>query len=74
MNGGLTLRGEAGLRVDDFVAGRVDAMNVILTNQVFWLKQKRAQFNILDPNSFGIPFYDVNLFSSENRYCISLLV
>ncbi|MCP4042982.1 MAG: transporter substrate-binding domain-containing protein, partial [Gammaproteobacteria bacterium] len=29
------------------------------------LNQKRIAYNILDPNIYGVPFYDLNLFSSE---------
>ncbi|MBF0423831.1 MAG: ABC transporter substrate-binding protein, partial [Magnetococcales bacterium] len=51
--------------VDDFASGQVDAMTVFLTNEVYNLQQRKISYNVLDPNSYGTPFYDVNLFTSE---------
>ncbi len=52
--------------VDPFVNGEVDAMTAFMTNEIFMLNEKRVSYNILDPNSFGVPFYDLNLFTSED--------
>ena len=50
---------------DAFADGEVDAMTVFLTNEVFRLDQRRIPYNVLDPNSYGVPFYDGNLFTTE---------
>lgn len=52
---------------DKFINGEVDAMTVFLTNEVFNLRKKKVSFNIIDPNNFGTPLYDVNLFTSEEQ-------
>ncbi|QKQ27358.1 ABC transporter substrate-binding protein [Candidatus Reidiella endopervernicosa] len=52
--------------IEAFEKGDVDAMTVFLTNEVFQLNQKRIPFNILDPSSYGVPFYDGNLFTSDS--------
>jgi two-component system sensor histidine kinase EvgS len=50
--------------VDDFVAGRVDAMTIFQTSELFYLHRRNAGFNIMDPSSFGTPFFDVTTFTS----------
>jgi two-component system sensor histidine kinase EvgS len=52
--------------VDDFVAGRVDAMTIFQTSELFHLHRQNAQFNIMDPSSFGTPFLDVTTFTSAD--------
>ncbi len=52
--------------IDKFINKEVDAMTVFLTNEVFHLRQKKVPFNIIDPNNYGIPFYDVTLFTSQS--------
>ncbi len=51
--------------IDTFINGEVDAMTVFLTNEVHSLAKRRVPFNILDPNNFGVPFYDINVFTSK---------
>jgi len=51
---------------DKFVNGEVDAMTVFLTNEVYQLRKRNLPFNIIDPNNYGVPFYDVNLFTAED--------
>ncbi|MBT4290160.1 MAG: transporter substrate-binding domain-containing protein [Deltaproteobacteria bacterium] len=51
---------------EEFINGEVDAMTVFLTNEVYELRQKNLPFNIIDPNNYGVPFYDVNLFTAED--------
>lgn len=51
--------------IDKFVSGEVDAMTVFLTNEVYHLRRKKVPFNIIDPNNYGVPLYDVTLFTSE---------
>jgi polar amino acid transport system substrate-binding protein len=53
-------------RIDKFTDHEVDAMTVFLTNEVYHLRQEKVPFNIIDPNNYGVPFYDVNLFTSES--------
>ncbi|MCP4691333.1 MAG: ABC transporter substrate-binding protein, partial [Desulfobacterales bacterium] len=50
---------------DKFINGEVDAMVLFLTNEVYRLGQEKAPFNIIDPNNYGVPLYDVNLFTAE---------
>ena len=49
-----------------FEAGDVDAMTVFLTNEVYDLRKKQIPFNIIDPNNYGVPFYDLLLFTSDD--------
>jgi len=43
----------------------VDAVTVYTTNEIFPLNKRRAAYNILDPNNYGVPFYTLNLFTDE---------
>ena len=52
--------------IDKFVNNEVDAMTVFLTNEIYDLRQKKVPFNIIDPNNYGVPLYDVTLFTSES--------
>lgn len=52
--------------IDKFIHHEVDAMTVFLTNEVYHLRQAKVPFNIIDPNNYGVPFYDVNVFTSES--------
>lgn len=52
--------------IDQFTRHEVDAMTVFLTNEVYHLRQHKVPFNIIDPNNYGVPFYDVNMFASES--------
>ena len=52
--------------IDQFISGEVDAMSVFLTNELFHLRQNKVPFNIIDPNNYGVPLYDVVLFTSES--------
>jgi CheY-like chemotaxis protein len=52
--------------IDKFTRHEVDAMTVFLTNEVYHLRKAKVPFNIIDPNNYGVPFYDVNLFTSES--------
>ncbi len=50
---------------DRFINGEVDGMTVFLTNEVHLLSKKKISFNIIDPNNYGVPLYDVNLFTAK---------
>ncbi len=52
--------------IDKFVNNEVDAMTVFLTNEVYHLRRKKVPFNIIDPNNYGVPLYDVSVFTSES--------
>jgi ABC-type nitrate/sulfonate/bicarbonate transport system substrate-binding protein len=51
--------------LDDFKAGRIDAMTGYLSNEPFRLKRAGVAVNILDPRSYGIDFYGDNLFTTQ---------
>ncbi len=51
--------------IDKFVHGEVDAMTVFITNQPFDINRLGKKYNILNPASYGIYSYDVELFTSE---------
>ncbi len=52
--------------IQDFISGRVDAMTVFLTNEIFALQQSGVPYNVIDPNNYDVEFYDVNLVTSES--------
>ncbi|MCG8402114.1 MAG: ABC transporter substrate-binding protein, partial [Firmicutes bacterium] len=51
--------------IDDFIEGKVDAVTVFLTNEIYDLLRRNATFNIMDPGNYGVPFYDVITFASD---------
>ncbi len=51
--------------IDQFSSGKVDAMAVFLSNEIFHLNKNNIEYNVLSPFSFGIPSYDGNLFTSS---------
>jgi len=53
--------------LDDFIQKRVDAMMVFITNETYFLNKAGVPYNIIDPSSFGINFYDLNLFTSQKE-------
>ncbi|AFL72129.1 ABC transporter substrate-binding protein [Thiocystis violascens] len=50
----------------DFIAGKVDAMSVFLTNDLFELQQAGVPYNIIDPSHYGGEADDINLLTSES--------
>ncbi len=52
-------------KIDKFINGEIDAMTVFLTSQPYELDKQNIQYNILNPSSYGIFSYDVELFSSK---------
>ena len=52
--------------INQFIDGEVDAVAIFLTNEVYNLRQKKVPFNIIDPNNYGVPLYDVVLYTSES--------
>ncbi len=53
--------------IEDFAQGKVDAMTVYLTNQVYELSQRGAQYNIHDPNKYAGLLYSDNLYTSAKE-------
>lgn len=52
-------------QVADFVAGRVDAMSVYVTDETFELVQAGQPFELYSPRTSGIDFYGDNLFATR---------
>ncbi len=52
-------------KVDKFISGEVDAMTIFTTSQPFLLDQAKVQYNIINPATYGIYSYDVELFTSD---------
>jgi diguanylate cyclase (GGDEF)-like protein len=53
--------------VDDFIAGKIDAMSAFLSNQTYQLNQNHIAYNILNPADFGFIMSAVNLFTSRDE-------
>mgnify|MGYP000013955319 FL=1 len=49
----------------DLMAGKVDVMTGYITNQPFALKQLGIEVNVIDPQNYGVDFYEDLLFTSE---------
>lgn len=58
---------EPTFNIQDFIQGKVDAMSVYATNEIYELVKSKAKFNVLNPSAYGIPSYDLNLFTSEEE-------
>ncbi|MCK9336589.1 MAG: ABC transporter substrate-binding protein [Arcobacteraceae bacterium] len=52
-------------KIDEFVAGEVDAMTAFVSNQLYFLQQKNISYNIIDPTNYGIFGFEHNLFSNK---------
>lgn len=53
--------------VDAFVDGKVDAMVVFTSNEIFELEQRNKAFRLFDPSLYGAEHYDGNLFTSRKQ-------
>ncbi len=51
--------------VDDFLAGKVDAMSAFRSNQLYYLDRAGAEYNVIDPADYGFVMSAVNLFTSR---------
>jgi len=51
----------------DLINSKVEAMSAYLSNEPFRLKQQGMAINIIDPHSYGIDFYEDNLFTTEKE-------
>lgn len=54
-------------KIDDFINKKVDAMTVFTTNETYYLDKAGVHYNILNPGAYGAPFYDVNLFTTQEE-------
>ena len=52
-------------RLDEFIAGEVDAISGYITSQPFILENMGIKTNIINPRDYGIDFYGDNLFTTE---------
>lgn len=50
--------------ISTFDIDKVDAYSIFLTNEPYYFIQDGTAYNILDPNNYGVEFYDVNMFTS----------
>ena len=53
--------------LNDLINGKVDAMATYLSNEPYILKNKKIEFNILNPSDFGFDFYGGILFTSNKE-------
>lgn len=53
-------------RIADLIDGRIDAMGVYVTDDLFRLQESAGEWTILSPRSSGIDFYGDNLFTSDS--------
>ena len=51
--------------MDSFVNGKVDGIQIYITDQLFELAEQKIQFNILSANNYGIDFYDIISISTK---------
>ncbi len=57
----------ASFNVQDFIDKKVDAMSVYTTNELYELEKSGVSFNLFDPMVYGMRFYDLNLFTSQQE-------
>jgi diguanylate cyclase (GGDEF)-like protein len=53
--------------IQDFIEKKVDAASYFLSNETYYLIKAGVKFNILNPANYGIPSYDLNLFTSQEE-------
>ncbi len=51
--------------LNDLTSGKVDAFNSYLTNEPYFLTQRKIAYNVIDPSNYRIDFYSDILFTSE---------
>ena len=54
-------------RLDDFIAGRVDAMSAYVTSEPYYLDRAGFSYQTYSPVMAGIDFYGDNLFTTESE-------
>jgi len=53
--------------IQDFINKKIDAMTVYATNEIFELVKSKIKFNVIYPSAYGIPSYDLNLFTTKKE-------
>ena len=53
--------------INDFVNKKIDAMSVYITNEIYELQKSGIKYNILNPTVYGVPSYDINLFTTQKE-------
>ncbi len=54
-------------RIDELVAGEVDAMTAYITNQTYELQAAGVPTVVIDPANYGADFYSNNIFTSQRE-------
>lgn len=54
-------------RIDDLIAGKVDAFNSYLTNEPYFLQEQGIKYHVINPRDYGVDFYSDILFTSEQE-------
>lgn len=54
-------------KIDDLIDGKVDVTTAYITSQPFELKLLGVEFNIINPQSYGIDFYGDNLYTTDEE-------
>ena len=52
--------------INDFIEKKVDAMAVFTTNEIYKLDKQNSSYNLFNPSVYGMEYYDVNLFTSQD--------
>lgn len=53
---------------ENFIEGKIEAINSYISNEPFVLNQKGLDFKIIDPRDYGLDFYGDTLFTSKFFY------
>ncbi|WP_141055816.1 ABC transporter substrate-binding protein [Aliarcobacter cryaerophilus] len=53
---------------ENFIEGKIEAINSYISNEPFVLNQKGLDFKIIDPRDYGLDFYGDTLFTSKLFY------
>ena len=52
--------------LDDLLTGKIVAMNAFLSNEPFYLQKRGIPYRVIDPNQYGMDFYNGVLFTSRS--------
>ena len=53
--------------LEPFIDKKVDAMSVFITNEPYTLNKKGIKYKLFDPMVYGIKYYDLNLFTTQEE-------
>ncbi len=48
-------------KLDDFITGKVDAIQIYIINELYELEKKKIPYNIIDVNNYGIEFNGITV-------------